>query len=391
MLQTVFEESQRNQSEAKRKRNIILDVIDQVSATKRAKVDLEATDANINDGPDLSKIVVGETSVPSDAQFWASDADQSKLIVTKLLQVFGMSVLGAVRSLPAHNEVDMSLGIAGLYSLKAEKERVVCGLTDLGEESLGQSITEIQEKTQTAETERESISEGLKSTHPFSVRSPKILSLLPSLSVCADSLLLSTESSQTDGDQSGDESALTSAPSTSTSTSVSAPWQLSQTDRTTSFNSSTTTEDHLTQESLEDSSNGATSVALSDSLQDHETVSIMQPEKSPYLMKTFSFEKGISPTPLFAKGDATSAFDKSELSVSNVSSARLIEHFVDNPSDGITCAAERSPTEKLFNPKAALISLDPAGVLDLENIKVYQGRTQSSLVSDLSLMTAVND
>jgi hypothetical protein len=393
MLQTVFEESQRHQSEAKRKRNSILDVFEQVSATKKAKVDLQVPEADASDGADSTKMIDGNVTSISDGQLDVSDIDQSKLIVTKLLQVFGMSVLGAVRSLPAHNEVDMSLGIAGLYSLKMEKERIVGSLADLGEDSLGQSSTDAPHRPQTVEREREIASQGVKSTHPFSTRSPKALSLLPSLSVCPETLLLSTGSSQTDGDHSGDESAFTSAPSTSTS-SVSAHWQLSRKDRTTSINSSTTTEEQLTQDSPEDGSDEAVSVVLSSPVPDQKTLSIVQSDKSPFLMKTFSFEKGISPAPIYVKGDAVSAADKPEPNLSNGGSARLIEHLVGNLSDGMRGTADRSPAEIIFSSKLEspiLIPLDPTGGSDLENIDEYQDRTQRSHVSDLSLMTAVND
>jgi hypothetical protein len=393
MLQTVFEEFQRKQSEAKRKRNMILDGSDQVSATKKLKLDLQGTEADANGGVDSTKMLDRNTTVAPDGLVDVSYTDQSKLIVTKLLQVFGMSVLGAVRSLPTHNEVDMSLGIAGLYSLKMEKERIVDSLGDLGEDSLSHSNTNAPYKPQTVERERELISQGMKSPHPFSVRRPMTLSLLPSLSVCSETLLLSAGFSQTDGDHSGDESAFTSAPSTSTS-SVSAPWQLSLTDRTTSINSSTTTEEQLTQDSPEDGSDGAVSVALSSPLLDQKTLSIVQPERSPFLMKKFPFEKGISSAPLFEKADAVSAVEKQELNFSNVGSARLIEHYVGNLSDGMRGTAERSPAEIIFSSKvdsSILITLDPTKGSDLENIEEYQDRTQCSHVSDLSLMTAVND
>lgn len=399
MLQTVFEESQRSQSEAKRKRNLILDVFDQVSATKKAKIALQVTDSDAVDRAD-SKNVEGNSTLASDGQVDTSDIDQSKLIVTKLLQVFGMSVLGAVRSLPAHNEVDMSLGIAGLYSLKMEKERIVDSLADLSEDSLCQSNMDAPHRSQTVESEseresereREVASQGLKSTHPFSVRSPMALSLLPSLSVCSETLLHTAESSQTEGDHSGDESAFTSAPSTSTS-SVSVPWQLSQADRRTSVNSSTTTEEQLTQDSPGDGSDGAVSEVFSP-LMDKKTLSTVQPEKSPFSMKTFSFEKGISPAPLFVKGDAMSAVDKPELNLSNVGSARLIEHFVVNLSEGIRGSADRSQAEIIFPVKhesPILIAVDQSGGSNLENIKEYKDRKQCSHVSDLSVMTAVND
>jgi hypothetical protein len=397
MLQTVFEESQRNQSEAKRKRNLILDVFDQVSASKKAKVDVQVTEADASDEADSTKMLDGNVTVDSDGQVDVPDIDQSKLIVTKLLQVFGMSVLGAVRSLPAHNEVDMSLGIAGLHSLKMEKERIVGSLADLGVDSLGQSNTGALHRPQTVERDgerdRETVSQGVKSTHPFSMRSPKTLSLLPSLSVCSETLLLSTGSSQTDGDHSGDESAFTSAPSTSTS-SVSAHWQLSRKDRTTSINSSTTTEEQLTQDSPEDGSDEAVSVVLSSPVLNQKTQSIVQPDKSPFLLKTFSFEKGISPAPLYAKSDAESAVEKPEPNLSNGGSTRLIKHFVGNLSDGMRGTADRSSAEIIFSSKLespTLISLNPTGGSDLENIDEYQDRTERSHVSDLSLMTAVND
>jgi hypothetical protein len=392
MLQTVFEESQRNQSEAKRKRNLILDVFDQVSVTKKAKVDLQVTEADASDGADSTKILEGKATLSSDGQVDMSDVEQSKLIVTKLLQVFGMSVLGAVRSLPAHNEVDMSLGIAGLYSLKMEKDRTVGSLADSSEDSLGQSNADAPHRPHTVE--RDIVSPGQKSTHPFAVRSPKTLSLLHSLSVCSETQLVSAESSQTDGDNSGDESAFTSAPSTSTSTTLSAPWQLSQTDMMTSVNSSTTTEEQLTQDSPEDGSDEAVSVGLSSPVLNHKTRSVLQPERSPFLMKTFSLEKGISPTPLFAKTDGVSAVDKPDLYPGNVSSARRIEHLVGNLSDGVRGTAEKLPAEIIFSAKLEspmLIPLDPTGALDLENIEEYQDRTKCSHVSDLSLMTAVND
>lgn len=397
MLQTVFEESQRSQSEAKRKRNFILDVFDQVSATKKAKITLQGTDSDTVDRADSTK-VEGNLTLAPDGQVDASDIDQSKLIVTKLLQVFGMSVLGAVRSLPAHNEVDMSLGIAGLYSLKMEKDRILDNLADLSEDSQSKRNMDAPHRSQTVERERESESErevasqGPKSTHPFSMRSPTALSLLPSLSVCSETLLHTAESSQTEGDHSGDESAFTSAPSTSTS-SVSAPWQLSQADRRTSVNSSTTTEEQLTQDSPGDGSDGAVSEVLSP-LTDKKTLSIVQPEKSPFSLKTFSFEKGTSPAPLYASGEAMSAVDKPEPNLSNVGSARLIEHFVVNLSEGIRGSADRPQAEIIFPvtlESSILIPVDQSGGLDLVNIKEYKDRKQSSHVSDLSLMTAVND
>ena len=77
---------------------MIPDVFDQVSVTKKAKVDLQVTEADASDGADSTKILEGKATLSSDGQVDVSDVEQSKLIVTKLLQVFGMSVLGAVRT-----------------------------------------------------------------------------------------------------------------------------------------------------------------------------------------------------------------------------------------------------------------------------------------------------
>jgi hypothetical protein len=48
--------------------------------------------------------------------------EATKTMITSIIRAFGVSILSAVRSQPSHNEVDMSLGIAGLHSLK-EREK----------------------------------------------------------------------------------------------------------------------------------------------------------------------------------------------------------------------------------------------------------------------------
>ena len=93
----------------------------------------------------------------------------SREIITKLLQAFGKSVLGAVRSLPLHSELDMSLGIAGLHSLKMEREKAIgLGLMIDSTQGPGSGPGSGEEKQQKDHGLRTHLPLGPESSHPFS-------------------------------------------------------------------------------------------------------------------------------------------------------------------------------------------------------------------------------
>ena len=147
MLLTVFEETNKNNSMTKRKRDPLSDRDreeggdGETSEPPPKKIHIDGienhNETNVPPG-NRNEIANGNENANNAPHVDDSEniaVDQSKLIVTKLLHAFGMSVLGAVRSLTTHTEVDMSLGIAGLYSLKMEKGRSFDNMVGITEDS----------------------------------------------------------------------------------------------------------------------------------------------------------------------------------------------------------------------------------------------------------------
>ena len=175
MLQTVYKESKNTEVIGNRKRtNSIFDESDQdtLSPSKKARSEVTRSESSNN-------IVVGEAT-EMDRRLEEPSADEedsdhrrdeiaepAKEIVSMLLRAFGMSVLGAVQSLPLHNEMDMSLGIAGLHSLKMEREKSLEAYAS----SAGSS--------RIAGGKRNHLPMGPEASHPFSMRGPPPSSSTP--------------------------------------------------------------------------------------------------------------------------------------------------------------------------------------------------------------------
>ena len=293
MLLTVFEETSKNNSVTKRKRGSSLGEdgeegggggvlepppkkIHVDGIVNHIEVEVSHGSENMKDNSELDGVNSEEIAV-----------DQSKLIVTKLLHAFGMSVLGAVRSLTTHNEVDMSLGIAGLYSLKMEKGRSFENMASTTEGSPDRPKPAFLQKGVTAlqgghVTQASTSSQNfLKISQPFHQFPPSQSQSLP------EDLLQSADSSQTDIDQSSNSTDVEKC-ATTTTTSPPTPFQLSRSNRSMSVNSTTTTEEILSQDSQEEN-------CLTEYPSKHPNTAIshaiLQTTQSPSVAKMFAFDR----------------------------------------------------------------------------------------------------
>jgi hypothetical protein len=262
MLLTVFEETNKNNSMTKRKRDPLSD---------RDRDREEGGDGETSEPPPKKIHIDGienhnETDVPPGNRYeiangnenennapYVDDSeniavDQSKLIVTKLLHAFGMSVLGAVRSLTTHNEVDMSLGIAGLYSLKMEKGRSFDNMVGITEDSPDRPNPSSLQRG-VAPIPGGHVTHASTSSHNTSKQSHPHHQYPPTHAPSEDPLQ-SADSSQTDLDQSCNS---TDAEKSAATSSSPPSYQLSRTNRSMSVNSTTTTEEILSQDSQEES------------------------------------------------------------------------------------------------------------------------------------------
>ena len=292
MLLTVFEETTKNNSVTKRKRGSSLGEdgeegggeggvlepppkkihVDGIESHIEVEVEISHGSENMKDTSDLNGFNSEEIAV-----------DQSKLIVTKLLHAFGMSVLGAVRSLTTHNEVDMSLGIAGLYSLKMEKGRSF--------ENMASTTEGFPERPKPAFLQKDAtsmqggpVTQASTSSQNFSKLSQPFHQFPPSQSL-PENLLHSADSSQTDIDQSSNS---TDVEKCATTTSPSIPFQLSRSNRSMSVNSTTTTEEILSQDSQEEN---CITEYPSKYLNTAVSHAILQTTQLPSVAKMFAFDR----------------------------------------------------------------------------------------------------
>jgi hypothetical protein len=127
MLRTVISESKIAELLEKRKERteMVDDEKDQEFSLKKVKMDnsnngdeIDCKNDQIN-GHGSDSMNEGNMSQQSEENL---SEDATKTMITSIIRAFGVSILSAVRSQPSHNELDMSLGIAGLHSLK-EREK----------------------------------------------------------------------------------------------------------------------------------------------------------------------------------------------------------------------------------------------------------------------------
>ena len=260
MLLTVFEETNNNNSMTKRKRDPLSDRDregdGETPEPPPKKIHIDGIENHIEtDVPPGNRNGIAngnenenENNAPYVDNSENIAVDQSKLIVTKLLHAFGMSVLGAVRSLTTHNEVDMSLGIAGLYSLKMEKGRSFDNMVGVTEDSPDRPNPASLQRG-VAPIPVGHVTHASTSSHTTSKQSHPHHQLPPTHAPSED-LSQSADSSQTDLDQSCNS---TDAEKCATTSSSPPSYQLSRSNRSMSVNSTTTTEEILSQDSQEES------------------------------------------------------------------------------------------------------------------------------------------
>ena len=234
MLQTAYLELEENSTAVGRKRDSPSEDFDQATKFKRLKVN-QSENPTGQEGADCHTVEGDDTAEPSNegSDIACFAGHQSKMIVTKLLHAFGSSLLGAVRSSPSHTEVDMSLGIAGLHSMKTEKDKTVKDTSTISNELNGHA-----QSTAIVFSEVEQNEEVIK-THPFSVSYGE------------------TPVSESKQFESGVVAATSPSMRSSTYVAVSENKQLTHSSRSMSVTSSTTTEEQLSQERTEDLSDSS--------------------------------------------------------------------------------------------------------------------------------------
>lgn len=130
MLRTVISESKFAELLEKRRARAETfdDEKDHEYSLKKVKMDCsndrdgnEYKHDQINDNRSDSIGILSEVNINQQSEENLSE-EATKTMITSIIRAFGVSILSSVQSQPSHNEVDMSLGIAGLHSLK-EKEK----------------------------------------------------------------------------------------------------------------------------------------------------------------------------------------------------------------------------------------------------------------------------
>ena len=241
MLQTVFEESKNIELRGKRKRfeEVPMDTAHRTdSPSKKIKVEGNVNSLDEKFGYTASSndeiVPVFADNIDSLPPCMVSGDGFDDGMVGKLLRAFGKSVLGAVQSLTSNNDVDMSLGIAGLHSLKMERDRVR-EVEEVNNVESSPSRSRITSAVMAGA--RTHLPLGPEASHPFSQRGSSLL--LPLVrsdtpSIFANSPLCSEEY----GDRSCPE--------------IPAAAQLSNISRSLSISSATTTEEKWSQDYSEE-------------------------------------------------------------------------------------------------------------------------------------------
>ena len=182
MLETVFEESKNIELRGKRKRleELPIDTAHRTNfSSKKIKGEENIYGVDVKFGntvtgnDEIASVFVDDIdSLPPHVDT-ADGSDYG--MVGKLLRAFGKSVLGAVQSLTSNNDLDMSLGIAGLHSLKMERDREkevevinIVASTPLRARMTSAGMTGA----------RTHLPLGPEASHPFSQRGSSILSPL---------------------------------------------------------------------------------------------------------------------------------------------------------------------------------------------------------------------
>lgn len=253
MLQTAYLELEENSIAVGRKRELSLEDFDQVTKSKKTKVDQSENPA-AREGPDCLSVEGDDTVQPpndgSDQAHFAGH--QSKMIVTKLLHAFGSSLLGAVRSSPSHSEVDMRLGIAGLHSMRNDRVRLVHDTS-----TISNDLNDHTKPSEIASSEVEHDEEAIKS-HPSSVSYSELEQVESETGVVAatsPSMRNSTETKSTYIVASKNKQLIHSSRSMSVSSSTTTEEQCSQerTDERTGDLSDSSRDDKDTTDALSDS------------------------------------------------------------------------------------------------------------------------------------------
>lgn len=130
MLRTVISESKIAELLEKRKSRAetVVDEKDNEYSLKKVKIDssnnsngIISEDEQLNSNRSDFTENLNEVDMNHQSGGKLSE-DATKTMITSIIRAFGVSILSAVRTQPLHNEIDMSLGIAGLHSLK-EREK----------------------------------------------------------------------------------------------------------------------------------------------------------------------------------------------------------------------------------------------------------------------------
>ena len=240
MLQTVFEESKNIELRGKRKRfeEVPMDTAHRTnSPLKKIKVEgnVDSLDEKIgNTVSGIDEIVpVFTDNIDSLPPCIVSSDGFDDGMVGKLLRAFGKSVLGAVQSLTSNNDIDMSLGIAGLHSLKMERDME----REVEVNNVESNPSRARITSAVIAGARTHLPLGPEASHPFSQRGSSLLSPLVrsgTSSIFANSSLYSEEY----GDRSWPE--------------IPAAAQLSNISRSLSISSATTTEEKCSQDFSEE-------------------------------------------------------------------------------------------------------------------------------------------
>lgn len=358
MLQTVFEESKNTGLIGKRRRTSSVPPESAHgcnSPLKKVKIEKNIHTANeniaslksTNNGvPPVSSNNVNELPLPLDSGIAGEDDG----IVSKLLRAFGKSVLGAVQSLASHNEIDMSLGIAGLHSLKMERDRE--RLSDAVKPEITPFRAGITSASITGT--RSHLKLGSKATHPFSQSGPSALS--PLLRSDSPSIFATSPLNR---EEFGDDYEY-EVPST---------LKLCQGSRSLSINSATTTEDRWSQDPPEDyheteyKQNKEESNSDIQSVLKYENKSEIEFDNSPYHSKVLSFRESITDSLIQSTGNTNLEFHDFDVFSS---SASVMEDVMNNVLSALddkiaegadvrvlkqtgSCNAQMSPLKNIYS------------------------------------------